>query len=163
MEHVHYKPDLEPPEDGAVHLTLGDAAIAELWLLFSAIHDTWGDEQIRVEDMASGWKELISVKSSGVPSYRDEYQSACSVLKELRKSKGEQLYGYLFFDPAVRTESQSNPTSPLARLKNLVIDEFIRVYVSSGGFRAYGGTNYGGFVSGSRYRTTPPYRIAEGG
>lgn len=162
MERLKFDPHLLQSESKAPASALSGAEVAELWRLFSAIHDTWGDEQIRVEDMASGWRELISVKSTGVPSYHDEYLSACSVLEDLRRSKGDQMYEYLFFDPAVQAAPQSNPNSPLARLKTLVIDEFIRVYVSSGGFRVYGGANYGGFVSGSRYRTAPPYRIAEG-
>lgn len=141
---------------GSSQEVLTDREIEELWKLFVAIHDCWGSEACRPEDMASQWRELIHEKSTSEPSYLPHYRSAASILEVLRRERQQQAYEYLFFDPEVT----SDPLSPLAHLKNFVVDEFIRVYVASGGFRTYGGANYGGFVSGSRFRSIPPYRTS---
>lgn len=134
----------------------------ELWRLFQGIHETWGENQSRVENMASGFREFVSVKSNEPDSYLNEYRSACVTLKQLREIHGEKLYEYILLDPTVIADVQTNYGSPVSRLRKFVVEEFIRVYVASGGFRSYGGKNYGGFVSGSRYRQNPPYRISEG-
>jgi len=112
----------------------------ELWQLFVAIHDAWGTSACRVEDMASQWRELIRVKSDNAPSYREEYRNAREFIADLRKTKGDQVFQYLLFDPDVQAESAANSSSHLSRLKINMIDEFIRVYVTAGGF-----------VSGSRW------------
>lgn len=102
--------------------------------------------------MASRWREYISVKVAGVPSYLEPYQEAARYLREIREG-----------DPDKYEQLLTGPFGGnLQSLKELVVDEFIRVYVSSGGFRTFGAVNYGGFVSGSRYRSLAPYRIYEG-
>ena len=134
---------------------LTEKEILILWNLFVAIHDEWGSDECRVQDMASRWREFVSVKTEEVPSYLTEYRFACSLIKDLLNALGDQAYRHIFF------EIKSSEDSPAARLKHFVVDEFIRVYISSGGFKCFGGANYGGFVSGSRYRTIPPYRTYE--
>jgi hypothetical protein len=132
--------------------------MGELWTLFGEIHEAWGSVASRPDDMASNWREFIQLKVSGLPSYLHHYRLACELLSELRQTHGDRLYQYLFFDG----ELHRHPDTRLASLKRYVIDEFIRVYVSSGGFRSFGGKNYTGFVSGSRYRAQRPYRSYEG-
>ncbi|WP_404309144.1 hypothetical protein [Neorhodopirellula lusitana] len=137
--------------------TLNEKAITELWSLFEAIHATWGSEACRVKDMASRWREFIELKVSKSPSYLQRYILACDQLAELRTSHGDGLYEYLLVDGELHRQSDPG----LVALKRYVIDEFIRVYVSSGGFRSFGGKNYTGFVSGSRFRSQRPYRTYE--
>ncbi len=134
----------------------------ELWKLFVAIHQIWGESQARVEDMASGFREFVSVKCENPHSYLDKYRSACVTLKQLREIHRDNLHTYLLLDPDVIADVHANSESPVSRMRKFVVEEFIRVYVASGGFRSYGGKNYGGFVSGSRYRQIPPYRVSEG-
>lgn len=141
---------------------LSEQETAALWNLFQAIDRFWGGPEVQVENMAGQWREFIYVKCEREPSYTETYRQACKTLDDLRTQHGESRFEYLFLDPSVQTEVTTNPTSELSQLKVRVVDEFLRVYVSAGGFRAYGGTNYGGFVSGSRYRARAPYRIAEG-
>ena len=130
----------------------------ELWKLFNAIHAIWGGStDCRVEDMASRWREFIELKVSESPSYLKRYMAACVLLANLRASHGDGLYQYLLVDGKLHRESNRG----LIELKRYVIDEFIRVYISSGGFRSFGGKNYGGFVSGSRFRSQRPYRTYE--
>ncbi|MCD0460684.1 hypothetical protein [Roseiconus lacunae] len=137
---------------------LSSNELDELWKLFNAIHVTWGsDTACRVEDMASRWREFIELKVSESPSYLMRYAAACDLLTDLRASHGDGLYQYLLVDGELHRES--NPE--LVDLKRYVIDEFIRVYISSGGFRSFGGKNYSGFVSGSRFRSQRPYRTYE--
>ena len=135
---------------------LSNSHIEVLWKLFLGIHEVWGNEACKPEDMASRWREFIKVKTNSDPSYLFEYQEACNLLNQLEPVHGSKIYDHIFFE--LRPQGES----PIARFKTLVVDEFIRVYISSGGFRCFGGANYGGFVSGSRYRTIPPYRIAKG-
>ncbi len=133
-------------------------AIGELWELFKAIHDTWGsDASCRVDDMASRWREFIELKIDGNASYLERYTQACELIAELRDAHRHDLYTYLLIDGELHRESDPD----LVSLKRYVIDEFIRVYVSSGGFRSFGGKNYKGFVSGSRFRSQRPYRTYE--
>ena len=80
----------------------------------------------------------------------------------MRHDLGDECYEYVLMDPDVIAEAKANPDTSISRLRRFVVEEFIRVYVASGGFRTYGGKNYGGFVSGSRYRQSPPYRVSEG-
>lgn len=136
---------------------LRETEVDELWGLFLAVHRTWGNEACRAEDMASRWREFIDVKVGESPSYLEHYQSACEVLDELRDEHGDELYDWLLLGGHLHRSSDDR----LLRLKRFVIDEFIRVYVSSGGFRSFGSRNYGGFVSGSRYRSQRPYRTYE--
>ena len=139
-------------------MQLSDNEFATLWNLFDQIHKMWGGDECRVEDMASRWREFIEVKVDGSPSYLDYYQDACILLSELENEHGDDLYQFILIDAELHRE----PEPRLTELKRYVIDEFIRVYVSSGGFRSYGSRNYGGFVSGSRYRAQRPYRTHEG-
>ncbi|WP_145418508.1 hypothetical protein [Planctomycetes bacterium K23_9] len=129
----------------------------ELWELFNAIHRIWGSEACRIEDMASRWREFVLLKLSESPSYVEHYQDGCKLLSELRDQYGKNLYQYLLLDGQLHRQTNSR----IADLKRFVIDEFIRVYVSSGGFRSFGGKNYTGFVSGSRFRSQRPYRTYE--
>lgn len=138
--------------------TLADDEMEELWKLFREIHEAWGSVASRPDDMASQWQEFIQLKVSESPSYLEQYRHACELLSELRQTHGDRLYQYLFFDGELHRHRDSR----LASLKRYVIDEFIRVYVSSSGFRSFGGKNYTGFVSGSRYRSQRPYRSYEG-
>jgi hypothetical protein len=129
-----------------------------LWTLFLAIHDSWGSEACRPDDMASQWREFVQLKVNGSPTYLEHYRSASALLDELRQTHGDRLYRFIFFDGELHRHADAR----LAVLKRYVIDEFIRVYVSLGGFRSFGGKNYTGFVSGSRYRSQRPYRSFEG-
>ena len=138
--------------------TLSENELLELSQLFAAVHDSWGSEACRPEDMASQWREFVQLKVAGSLPYLEHYQSACELLSELRQTHGDRLYQYIFFDG----ELHRHPDARLVSFKRYVVDEFIRVYVSLGGFRSFGGKNYTGFVSGSRYRSQRPYRSYEG-
>ena len=138
-------------------MQLSETEVDELWKLFSAIHTAWGGDECRVEDMASRWREFVDVKVDQSPSYLPYYQQAVKTLKELRRAHGDDLYQYIFFGAQQHRETDKH----FVELKRHIVDEFIRVYVSSGGFRSYGSRNYGGFVFGSRFRSQRPYRTYE--
>ena len=107
--------------------------------------------------MASRWREFIEVKVDESPTYLDHYRDACEFLSELEDEHGKGLYDFLFIEGQLHRSTDKR----IVKLKRYVIDEFIRVYVSSGGFRTFGSRNYGGFVSGSRFRSQRPYRTSE--
>lgn len=141
--------------DGPHSLTGNE--MESLWELFSAIHRSWGSEACRPEDMASQWREFVQLKVSNSPSYLEHYRQACKHLDELRQKHGDRLYQYLLLEGELHRLMNSR----FAALKRYVVDEFIRVYVSLGGFRSFGGKNYSGYVAGSRYRSQRPYRTYE--
>ena len=143
---------------GAGSGCLSSTNIDELWKLFIAIHVNWGsDTACRVEDMSSRWREFIELKVTATPSYLRRYTEACDLIADLRAVHNDRLYQFLLIDGELHRESDPR----LVDLKRYVIDEFIRVYVSSGGFRSFGGKNYAGFISGSRFRSQRPYRAYE--
>ena len=54
--------------------SLGDEQRRELWQLFVAIHDTWGSDAARPEEMDSRWREFIHEKCVHSPSYLPVYR-----------------------------------------------------------------------------------------
>jgi len=52
---------------------------------------------------------------------------------------------------------------PLARLRQLISNEFIDLHLALGGFASFGARNHLGYISGPNQPGEPaPYRIAEG-
>lgn len=129
--------------------------IQSLWPLFAAIGQSWKTSSSYSSEMKSRWREFITEKVLGEPSYAAEYANALEVLAELEGMFGAQLYQKLFFENGV---PDGPPVTRLAHMKRFVVDEFIRVHVASGGFRSFGAENYRGWVSGSRVSAHSPYR-----
>ena len=53
------------------------------------------------------------------------------------------------------------PLTRIAHCKTYVVNEFIRVQVAKEGFKSWQGSNYKGFVGGSRYNRKPRARVAQ--
>ena len=135
---------------------LSAAELAPLWELFAAIGQAWGDGSLDPRRQHSHWREFIAVRTLSEPSYLAEYRSAVLVLDELRQQHGPQLWHELFFG-SVRAEA---PTTARGHLRRYVVEEFIKLWLTSGGFKAFGAGNYNSYVSGSRFAVKPPYRLA---
>jgi hypothetical protein len=139
--------------------TLTEEAKRALWDIFVEIGRCWGnlpDDSISVK---SSWLEFIHAKTTDEPSYVGEYQNAIAVVQELIEMYGpEHAFTLLFLRNGIPSGA---PTTRLAHAKRYVVDEFIRVQVVAGGFRAFGGPhplNYNGFIGGSRYNRLPRVR-----
>lgn len=136
-----------------------DALAAEdidpLWAVVRAIHAAWGDPVVDPLHFRSQWLEFVTTRAEQQPSYLAEYRSAARVLSELNAVHGDDMWLKLFHEhggPGLETR--------LGHLRKYVVEEFIRVWLAAGGFRAYGAENYNGYVSGSRFAVRPSYRRA---
>lgn len=145
-------PGLLPSETGELRAEEADG----LWALFVAIAAAWGDPDADPILQKSQWLEFIRVRTLEPPSYLEEYRNALRVLKSLRDRDGDRAMTRLLFDSGLSPAEAAS--TPLAHLKRYVVDEFIRVWLATGGFRAYGSVNYNGYVSGSRFSVRLPYR-----
>ncbi|MGD9644713.1 MAG: hypothetical protein AB7U73_03310 [Pirellulales bacterium] len=135
---------------------LTPAELRPLWELFAAIGDAWSDGSLPPERQRSHWLEFIEVRTLTEPSYVAEYRSALLALEELRQQHGSGMWQELFFG-----ETRTAPlTTRRGHLRRYVVEEFIRVWLTSGGFKEFGAGNYNSFVSGSRYAVNSPYRLA---
>jgi hypothetical protein len=155
----------------------GDLEI--LWQLFVAIATAWGGDGDRPRSncttadgpasngnasnrgaapdpltLRSQWLEFIEVRTLTAPSYSGEYRSGVLVLEELNRIHGPAMWDQLLFGD-YRT---APPTSRLGHLRRYVVEEFIKVWLAAGGFRAFGAGNFNGYISGSRFAVQPPYR-----
>lgn len=135
--------------------------MAALWRMFQAIGQTWRDSAFDSVNIHSGWVEFVHAKTTVAPSYTGEYSNAVSCVAELVEMYGEAAaFHKLFLDSGI--DSKAPPVTRLAHAKVYVIDEFIRVQVSQEGFKSWRGSNYKGFVGGSRFNRKPRARVAEG-
>ncbi len=129
--------------------------LERLWELFDHIGQAWwpsGDSPLY---QRSQWLEFVTVKCKEKPSYLEEYRSGLRVLNELKGAYGEAAWEKLLFEHAVPA---GPPTTRLAHFRRFVVEEFIKVWLTSGGFRAFGAGNYNSYVSGSRFAVKPAYR-----
>ena len=145
-------PGLLPSETGK----LRPEEVGRLWEVFEAIASTWGDPDGEPRLQRSQWLEFLEVRTAEAPSYLEEYRSAIRVLDELRENHGDQAMKKLLFESGMKEGDAA--TTRLAHLKMFVVDEFIRVWLASGGFKVYGAGNYNGYISGSRFAVRPAYR-----
>lgn len=133
---------------------LAAGQVEGLWEVFVHIGKTWGAPEEEPLYQRSQWLEFLNVKTEQEPSYLAEYRSGLEVLNELERLHGEGRWQKLFFEHGVT----GPPTTRLAHLRVFVVEEFIKVWLTSGGFKSYGAGNYNSYISGSRSAVRPPYR-----
>jgi hypothetical protein len=134
--------------------------MAILWRLFQEIGRTWSCTRSDSINIRSEWLEFVHAKTSVAPSYTGEYSNAVSCVSELIGLYGEaEAYRKLLLE-----HGMPKPAPPLTRIahcKTYVLSEFIRVQVAKEGFKSWSGSNYKGFVGGSRYNRKPRARVAQ--
>jgi hypothetical protein len=135
--------------------------MAALWRIFQAIGRTWECSRAQSMNIASDWREFVHAKTTVAPSYTGEYSNAVSCVSEMILMYGEdEAYRKLFLEHGM----QYPPGPPLTRLEHCkvyVVNEFIRVQVSKEGFKSWQGSNYKGYIGGSRFNRKPRARVAE--
>lgn len=137
-----------------------------LWRLFEEIGRCWknvfksetdGKDVYDSSNLRSSWLEFIEAKTTQPPSYVAEYQNAVSVVEELIDLYGDGAFRRLFLESGINQSEP--PQSRIAHAKRYVVDEFIRMQVIAGGFKAFGNNkNYAGYIGGSRYKLSPRVR-----
>ena len=175
--HEHLEPGLLPPEAQVMTERVRDGS----WELFEQIGVCWknvfrrkrdvddpsqrcvDDSQDRYvydsSNLRSSWQEFVEAKTTSEPNYVAEYVNAVGVIEELIDMYGrEDAYQRLFFASGVPDEP---PSTRIAHAKQYVVDEFIRVQITAGGHKGFGGENYHGYIGGSRYRRRPAVRAYE--
>jgi hypothetical protein len=134
--------------------------MAVLWRLFQEIGRTWNCSKTASINISSDWREFIQAKTSIAPSYTGEYSNAVSCVSELILTYGEEeAFRKLFIDHGI--DGKAPPLTRLAHLKVYVVNEFIRVQVAKEGFKSWQGSNYKGFLGGSRFNRKPRARAAK--
>jgi hypothetical protein len=113
--------------------------------LFMYIGSRW-----EMNDLVNGEQEfaaLVDTKTTLLPSYLSEYQEAASILErarsELLSIRDAVSMVLVHYDNV-----NSFATTRLGRLQKYVSSEFMTWWVSRGGFRRFGYSNYKGFMRG---------------
>jgi len=135
-----------------------------LWEIFEAIGETWQNTIYNSNNQRSSWFEMLKAKTGNAPNYTGEYVNAIYVLNELYTQYGKkEAFKKLFFESGV--DNSAPPTTRLAHCKVFVVNEFIRMQITAGGFKSWGDANggeqaknYHGFLAGTRYNRTPRVR-----
>lgn len=134
---------------------LSTDVLSVLWLLFEAIGKTW----MNSSDSSSykpQWNEFINLRITSSPNYEGEYLNAYSVINELVDIYGQEE---AFTKLLLNIEHTDGDTgNRLAHTKKYVVNEFIKVYLTSGGFKEFGSRNYNSFIGGLRNSNPAPYR-----
>jgi hypothetical protein len=102
---------------------------------------------------------MLEARSAGVPDYCGEYVNAANVYTELSNKLTEpRAIEKVYQETSVINAEQA--TTRLGHAKFYVVNDFIRCYISTGGFRGFvpKSRNYTGFMGGSRFREWPPVR-----
>ena len=128
--------------------------VGRLWELFDHIGRTWGARDDDPLYQRSQWLEFLQVRTEHAPSYVAEYRNAIQVLDELRRVEGDEMWQKLLFAHG----TSGPPITRLGHLRVFVVEEFIQVWLTSGGFKSYGAGNYNSYISGSRFAVRAPYR-----
>lgn len=148
----HARPHQEPFPD--------ERTLNRLWGLFVAIGTFW-QNNAEPQRMRSNLLVFIANRIKVDLAYAAEYDNAAEVLDELIAELGEPgAYEKLLTDPQANI---SPPTTRLARARQKVSNEFVALQLALGGFKAFGATNYLGYIGGANIEGQLPYRGYEGG
>ena len=143
------------PDDQSL---LDDNTTDDMWKLFLAICDYWKNVQ-NPGAMKSSLIVFMNNRIKHDPNYSNEYRNASAVIRELINELGEKAaYKKLFTDPAAGI---APPMTKLARVRQMVSNEFIVLQLALGGFKEFSsgeGANYPGYFGGPNIDGQPPYR-----
>lgn len=136
---------------------LSTTEIDTLWRLFAAIPKQW-DVVFNVDLLRSRWNDMIEARSGPPIDKREAYINAAAVFAALESSRTDDCLQLIFVDTVISTAKQN--MTRLEHAKLFVVNEFIRCFVTMGGFHAFvrEGRNYAAFLGGSRFRDWPPVR-----
>lgn len=142
----------------APEIALDRETLDTLWALFQNIGWYWKTVD-DVAPMKSRWRVFLDNRIRTDPAYAIHYKAGARLLREMLDDLGDDAYAYLFTSAAA---AQSPPTTPLARLRQLISNEFIDLHLALGGFQSFGAKNLLGYISGPNQPGRPaPYRTAE--
>lgn len=138
---------------------IGDDVFTVLWELFTQIGKFWQNM-----DDPSPYKILVYNfmlnRMNLRPIYHDYYAKAPAVIKQLKDQLGpDKAYEFLFTD---QDANKAPPETPVAVVRQNIVNEFIALQLALGGFKAFGAVNYYGFIGGANIPGQQvPYRTFE--
>jgi hypothetical protein len=138
---------------------LNQETMETLWQLFVQICLFWTNAD-NVHQYKSRFEAFIINRIEFDSQYRLFYVRAAQGINSLIAAKGEIIgYPFLFTDQSLNTPPAETDWQ-IARQK--VANEFVALQLSLGGFKAFGATNYCGYICGPNIPgEAPPYRPME--
>jgi len=144
---------------------LSEKEVSYLWQIFTEIVKTWRNKKLvesRAEEYYGQWHEFIMLNTRQKPSYINEYRNGITVLEELKVMYPTDYWNKLFFENKLNLYFERGETefdrpdraTRLGHFKLYVIDEFIDVFLTCGGFKQFkkeGKGNYNSYIYQSRY------------
>lgn len=130
-----------------------------LWEIFSQIGKFWQDMDDPSPYRIQVYNFVLN-RMNLRPIYHDYYTSAPAVIKQLKDQLGQdKAYEFLFTDQA---SNVSPPQTPVAVVRQHIVNEFIAFQLALGGFKAFGAVNYCGYFGGANIPGKQvPYRTFE--
>jgi hypothetical protein len=139
---------------------LSDEVFESMWQLFVHIGTFWQNMD-NPEPLKPMFYTFLLNRINLYPIYQEYYRIAKQVMDLLIAEYGEeQAYELLFTDADA---AKSPPETPVALTRQAVANEFMAWQLALGGFKAWGATNYCGYIGGGYIPGNPaPYRTFEG-
>lgn len=146
---------------GSSREALTEQQLASLWIIFAAIPRHW-ELDFSVDLLRSRWLDMIEAQSAGAPDYSGEYANAAEVFDAMVNMLGESEAINTLYTKTIVTKVADAKTR-LGHAKFYVVNDFIRCFIATGGFRSFVGNarNYTGFMGGSRFREWAPVRTGK--
>jgi hypothetical protein len=140
---------------------LSNESVEVLWSLFGAIAVHWHID-IEVDLFRSRWLDMLEARCSYSPDYRGEYINAADVYEALTAKLGRPSAIAKIYKDTIAIGLEQAVTR-LGHAKFYVVNDFIRCFVATGGFRGFvpKARNYTGYMGGSRFREWPPVRTGD--
>jgi hypothetical protein len=134
---------------------------ASMWQLFVHIGRFWDNAPaMATEPLRTQLYTFMGNRIALDPLYHGYYTLAKKVIDGLIAEHGEEAaYARLFTDPGA---GQAPPKTALALVRQRVSNEFVAWQLALGGFKAWGATNYCGYIGGAFIPgQAAPYRTGE--
>lgn len=138
---------------------LPDEVFDVLWEIFSQIGQFW-QNMLDPSPFRIQVYNFVINRINLRPIYRDYYASAPAVIKQLKDELGPvKAYEFLFTDTAANV---APPQTPVAVVRQSIVNELIAFQLALGGFKALGAVNYLGYIGGANIPGQQvPYRTFE--
>ncbi len=131
-----------------------------MWKVFLAIGKKWGE----LPEQERHRTQLYNFMANRIklnPLHASYYEVAKELIEEFTKQDGHDAPYAMLLDLEWPND-ENPPTTPLAVARQMVSNEFISLYLTLGGFKAYGAKNYLGYIGGPYKEGAPvPYRTLD--
>jgi hypothetical protein len=125
---------------------LADETKALIWKLAQSMGQRWGMSSLTRSDLST----VLDLKTGQRPSYLAEYESAASLLREVKVNGWSEVVSLMLATPLVSDAAWYSPTQ---HMRLYVFEELLNLHLIRGGIERFGLSNARGFIGGTfRYR-----------